>query len=160
MKLGNSLKFSAWVLAAALTIFVAHERLSVDIVSAQANKVFPADKGPKTIDRKILATYPKSMQKVYYQLFSKRCSKCHTLARPINTTLTPTKWQEYVKRMMSKPGSGIKPSEAKEIWKFLVYDTYMRKRKELDKQLAKLPPDQKAKELEIIKKITQDAGGK
>ena len=102
---------------------------------------FAADKGPSKIDPKVLATYsPKA--KAIYSLFRNKCSKCHTLARPINTDLSPTKWEEYVKRMMSKPGSGINPSEAKQIWQFLVYDTVKRKTKffntlpEKEKQIA------------------------
>ena len=102
---------------------------------------FAADKGPSKIDPKVLATYsPKA--KAIYNLFRNKCSKCHTLARPINTDLSPTKWEEYVKRMMSKPGSGIKPSEAKQIWQFLVYDTAKRRTKffntlpEKEKQIA------------------------
>jgi hypothetical protein len=102
---------------------------------------FAADKGPSKIDPKVLATYsPKA--KAIYSLFRNKCSKCHTLARPLNTDLSPTKWEEYVKRMMSKPGSGIKPSEAKQIWQFLVYDTAKRKTKffntlpEKEKQIA------------------------
>lgn len=160
MELGKLLKVLFVCLTALLITLTLSETIIVDDLAAQATKVFPADKGPKTIDKKILDTYPKDMQEIYYKLFSKRCSKCHTLARPINTTFTPTKWQEYVKRMMNKPGSGIKPAEAKEIWKFVVYDTYTRKRSELDKQLASLPADQKAKELEIIRKIVQNAKAK
>lgn len=102
---------------------------------------FAADKGPSKIDPKVLATYsPKA--KAIYSLFRNKCSKCHTLARPLNTDLSPTKWEEYVKRMMSKPGSGINPSEAKQIWQFLVYDTVKRKTKffntlpEKEKQIA------------------------
>lgn len=36
-------------------------------------------------------------------------------------------WKRYVKRMAAKPGCEIKPDEAKEIWKFLVYDSNQRK---------------------------------
>jgi hypothetical protein len=111
--------------------------------TAKSDKIasFAADKGPSKIDPKVLATYsPKA--KAIYSLFRNKCSKCHTLARPINTDLSPTKWEEYVKRMMSKPGSGINPSEAKQIWQFLVYDTVKRKTKffntlpEKEKQIA------------------------
>ena len=102
---------------------------------------FAADKGPSKIDPKVLATYA-PQAKAIYNLFRNKCSKCHTLARPLNTDLSPTKWEEYVKRMMSKPGSGIKPSEAKQIWQFLVYDTVKRRTKffntlpEKEKQIA------------------------
>lgn len=36
-------------------------------------------------------------------------------------------WKRYVKRMAAKPGCEIKPDEAKEIWKFLVFDSNQRK---------------------------------
>jgi hypothetical protein len=90
-------------------------------------KTFTADKGPARIEGHVLASYPKAMQDTYEKTFSKRCSKCHTLARPINTELTPTKWEEYVKKMMRKPGSGVKGEDAKRIWEFLVFDTAKRK---------------------------------
>lgn len=109
---------------------------------------FTADKGPSKIDAKILAKYAPKM-KATYNLFRNKCSKCHTLARPINTNLTPTKWEEYVKRMMKKPGSGIKPSEAKKIWEFLVYDTVKRKRSFFEK----MPEKEKQIALKIVKRV-------
>ncbi len=105
---------------------------------------FSADKGPSKIDPKIIAKYAPEM-KATYNIFRNKCSKCHTLARPINTDLSPTKWEEYVKRMMKKPGSGIKPDEAKRIWQFIVYDTVKRK----PNFFNKLPE----KEKEIARKL-------
>lgn len=90
-------------------------------------KTFTADKGPARIEGQVLASYPKAMQETYEKTFSKRCSKCHTLARPINTEFTPTKWEEYVKKMMRKPGSGVRGEDARHIWEFLVFDTAKRK---------------------------------
>ncbi len=121
--------------------------------------VFDVDKGPDKIDRKVLATYPEEMQRVYNGLFSKRCSRCHTLARPINRVLTPTQWEEYVKRMMRKPGSGIKPQEAKQIWEFLVYDTAKRKKSELDKIMARLAPSRREKEKQVMERIVNKVEG-
>lgn len=82
-------------------------------------KTFEADNGPDTID---VSAYPKQMQD-YYKVFAKKCSKCHTLARPINTDFPIDKWQRYVKRMMRKPGSGITKSTGKKIYLFLKYYT-------------------------------------
>jgi hypothetical protein len=61
-------------------------------------------------------------------LFSQKCSRCHTLARPVNSQwATPVFWEHYVKRMWRKPGSGINGTEAKQIFEFLVYDSQVRK---------------------------------
>lgn len=88
-------------------------------------RVFEADLGPAWID---VAAYPPEQQKSY-ALFSQRCCKCHTLARPINSTLQPDQWDAYVSRMSRKPGSGISPRDAEAIRDFLVFDTSRRARK-------------------------------
>ncbi len=89
----------------------------------QEEKTFEADSGSKTID---VSKYPKEIQE-YYKVFSKKCSKCHTLARPINIDFTIDKWERYVKRMMRKPGSGITKSTGKKIFEFLKYYTEQKK---------------------------------
>lgn len=85
--------------------------------------VLPQDKGPETID---VSQYPPELQKTY-GLFRTKCSKCHTIARPINTTMSRGEWERYVKRMMHKPNSGIGGGEGKRIFEFLVYDQQVRK---------------------------------
>lgn len=90
-----------------------------------SEKVFESDKGAETID---VSTYPEQMQE-YYTVFFKKCSRCHTLARPINTDFTLDKWERYVKRMMRKPGSGITKSTGKKIFEFLKYYTELKKNK-------------------------------
>lgn len=87
------------------------------VSQTQNENEFEADKGPDTID---VSDYPAEMQD-YYKIFSKRCSKCHTLARPINTDFPIDKWERYVKRMMRKPGSGITKETGKKIFSFLKY---------------------------------------
>ena len=87
---------------------------------------FAADKGQAFID---VSDYPKKMQE-YYKVFAKRCGKCHTLARPVNSKYTGKKWKLYVKRMMRKPGSGINPKNGKKIVEFLIYDSEVRKKGE------------------------------
>jgi len=91
------------------------------------------DRGPQTID---VSAYPEEMQQKY-TLFAERCSKCHTLARPINSDYAlEDEWSRYVKRMMRKPGSGIAPKEGKQIFEFLAYDSSIRKKELIEKKKA------------------------
>ncbi len=87
-------------------------------------KTYPADKGQNYVD---VSGYPPQMQE-YYQLFANKCSRCHTLARPINSTFTDKEWKKYVRQMMRKPGSGLTPKTASQITEFLVYDAQIRER--------------------------------
>lgn len=57
-----------------------------------------------------------------YAIFEVRCSKCHTLDRPLNAHIVDkAHWDRYVARMRRMPGSGISPRDANEILKFLYY---------------------------------------
>jgi len=83
------------------------------------------DKGPATID---VSKYPAEMR-ASYKLFVTRCSKCHTVARAINSEFVlAEEWERYVKRMMRKPGSGISAKDGKEIYEFLAFDSKIRKK--------------------------------
>jgi mono/diheme cytochrome c family protein len=95
------------------------------LVSQTSNVKLPQDKGPDKID---VSGYPSDLQKTY-KLFTTKCSKCHTIARPMNTMMTRDEWERYVKRMMHKPNSGISDSEGKQIFDFLIYDQTNRKDK-------------------------------
>ncbi|NNN04426.1 MAG: hypothetical protein HKL90_00860 [Elusimicrobia bacterium] len=115
-----------------------------------AAQIFPNDAGPTKID---VSSYPKEMQKTYAE-FQKKCSNCHTIARPINAQFvelnaeeeakarkdqpdlfTDTRlidvsehaWNRLVKRMMAKPGCPVNKMSGKRIWEFLVYDSKARK---------------------------------
>lgn len=90
-----------------------------------SNIVLPQDKGPDKID---VSSYPPEIKKAY-KTFAEKCSKCHTIARPINTTMTRPEWERYVKRMMHKPNSGINEKQGKEIFDFIIYDETNRKAK-------------------------------
>lgn len=96
-----------------------------EAVSAESKaRLQKLDSGPKTID---VSKYP-AEQKAAYGTFAKKCSKCHTLARPINSDFVlPSQWQRYIKRMMYKPNSGIDEKDGKAIYGFLVYDGSVRK---------------------------------
>lgn len=87
-------------------------------------KIFPADRGPNFIN---VSAYPLEMQE-NYKLFEQKCSRCHTLARPINSEFTGEVWREYVYKMMRKPGSGLTPRSAEPIIQFLIYDSEVRKK--------------------------------
>lgn len=95
------------------------------LMGQTSNVVLPQDKGPNKID---VSGYPPAMQAAY-KLFATKCSKCHTIARPINTMMTRAEWERYVKRMMHKPNSGINEKQGKEIFEFVMYDQTTRKDK-------------------------------
>lgn len=95
------------------------------LAAQSSNVTLPQDKGPATVN---VSTYPAEQQK-NYKLFADKCAKCHTIARPINTTMTKPEWERYVKRMMHKPNSGIGDSQGKSIYEFLAYDQDTRKDK-------------------------------
>ena len=87
-------------------------------------RTFPADNGPNFID---VSSYPPNMQESY-KTFGQKCSRCHTLARPINSKFAAEAWRRYVYKMMRKPGSGLTPKTADMIVEFLVYDSQVRKK--------------------------------
>lgn len=89
-----------------------------------APKTYPADQGPNFID---VSAYSPEMQEAY-ELFTRKCSRCHTVARPINSTFTPEEWRAYVYKMMKKPGSGLTPKTVDKIIEFLVYDSQHREK--------------------------------
>jgi hypothetical protein len=96
------------------------------IAAAQSSNVtLPQDKGTDKVN---VSSYPPDQQK-NYKTFTDKCSKCHTIARPINTSMTKAEWERYVKRMMHKPNSGIGDTQGKAIYEFLAYDQENRKDK-------------------------------
>ena len=59
-----------------------------------------------------------------FDVFARRCSKCHSLARPLVAGVTEvTHWDHYVARMVRQPGSGITPRDVEPILAFLYYYT-------------------------------------
>ncbi len=81
------------------------------------DKAFEADSGPAYID---VSGYPEEMQELY-ALYSRKCSKCHTLARSVNSSYRGDDWKLYIKRMSRKPDSGISPRTGEKILRFLTY---------------------------------------
>ena len=116
----------------------------LSLVSQTSNVVLPQDAGPDKID---VSAYP-APQQAAYKLFSTKCSKCHTIARPMNTMMKRDEWERYVKRMMHKPNSGISDSQGKDIFDFLIYDQVERK----DKNPTAFFPALSDEEIEKLKK--------
>jgi hypothetical protein len=68
---------------------------------------------PSTLPREVRADYA---------VFAQRCSKCHSLARPLNSGITDEAyWVMYVARMRRQPGSGISQEDETAILRFLHY---------------------------------------
>ena len=114
------------------------------LTAQQSNVTLPQDKGPDKID---VSAYPAPLQAAY-KLFTAKCSKCHTIARPLNTMMKRDEWERYVKRMMHKPNSGISDGQGKQIFDFMVYDQTERKDKNPKAFFAALSDE----EIEKLKK--------
>jgi hypothetical protein len=87
------------------------------------------DLGPDTID---VSAYSADMQ-AGYKKFEAKCAVCHSAARAVNSDLVTSKeWERYIKRMWQRPPCCnlcpvISKADAKAIWKFLTYDSQIRK---------------------------------
>jgi mono/diheme cytochrome c family protein len=118
--------------------------MPLGLLAQTSNVTLPQDKGPDKID---VSGYPAPTQAAY-KLFSSKCSKCHTIARPLNTMMQRDEWRRYVSRMMHKPNSGISDNQGKEIFGFLIYDQTNRK----DKNPKAFFPALSDEEIEKLKK--------
>jgi len=76
-----------------------------------------------------------------YAVFALRCSKCHSLARPLNSGIDSDEyWRLYVARMRRQPGSGISAEDSIAILRFLhLYSIEQRQKKQ---QGVEPPPAQ------------------
>lgn len=77
----------------------------------------PRDDGPDKID---VSAYPKE-QAARYPVFVQKCSKCHPVARPINSRFDASEWKRYMKKMIRRPNSGINEEQAADIYEFLKF---------------------------------------
>jgi hypothetical protein len=75
------------------------------------------------------ATLPDNVR-ADYDLFALRCSKCHSLARPLSSGIDDDGyWAMYVARMRRQPGSGISQEDTVGILRFLHYYSLEQRRK-------------------------------
>jgi len=72
--------------------------------------------------------YPPDIRDAY-KVFAVRCSRCHTLARPLNARINdPQQWVRYVQRMRLNPASGINAKDGEIILRFLLYYMHQRQK--------------------------------
>jgi hypothetical protein len=65
-----------------------------------------------------------------YGVFAQRCSKCHSLARPLDSGIVDNAfWVNYVARMRRQPGSGISKEDEQVILRFLFFFSAEERRK-------------------------------
>jgi hypothetical protein len=66
-----------------------------------------------------------------YAVFADRCSKCHSLSRPLDSGIVDDEfWVRYVERMRRQPASGISPEDTPAILRFLhFYSAEQRRRR-------------------------------
>ena len=113
-----------WIVVIVILILVGLGMYYALRVPRTASSTYPADDGLNYID---VSEYPEEMQTLY-AVFTRRCSRCHTIARPINSNFKTEEWRHYVHKMMRKPGSGLTPKTAEQIIKFLTYDAQHREK--------------------------------
>jgi len=139
---------------AAVIVFAASRLCHADdgnIDDATKARIAKAEQGPASIDA---SKYPQKIQDIYTDIFSQKCMQCHRLSRPINSDFVlPSEWENYVKLMSHKPGSNIDNGDARKIVDFLIYDSSVRKKAQLDAKLANATPDDKAAAEAKIKSI-------
>jgi hypothetical protein len=134
------------------TFFASLRRISAHVgcfavITAGAALGLVGCPGPETID---LSTIPADVRPDY-AVFAERCSKCHSLARPLNSGIEDDDyWAMYVARMRRQPGSGISIDDSKVILRFLHYYSLEQQRKRNAKErsrqreIEKIPPVQPA----------------
>lgn len=121
-------------------IAIARGCLYSGLLVAALAALIPSCAGTSSVrygDRIDVSKYPKDIQSAY-TVFAVRCSRCHTLARPLNARIRdPEHWVRYVTRMRRNPSSGINAKDAEIVLKFLLYYT---KQLEAEEEGAKSPP--------------------
>jgi hypothetical protein len=84
------------------------------------------------------ATLPEGIRPDY-AVFAQRCSKCHSLARPLSSGIDDDDyWAMYVARMRRQPASGISKEDTVVILRFLHYFSEQKKAKK-DKHTTVVP---------------------
>ena len=155
--MNRNIGWGALLVGAALVLAAASASLSpargADTSSEDEFKVFEADLGRAWID---VSAYPPEQQKSY-ALFAQKCSKCHTLARPINSSLQSGDWNQYVNRMSRKPGSGISPKDGETILSFLLFDSARRTRTAVALDPELVPFLETGRELSGVKRFPSNA---
>lgn len=87
--------------------------------------------------------YPASVHK-NYAVFKEKCAKCHSLILSLNSDqVLPSYWKKTIHDMQHLPGANISDDQASKVYDFLIYDSALRRKKQMDKALSNLPPEKK-----------------
>ena len=102
-----------------MTFPIRHLAPAVISLAAIALAACPSpDSRSETIDQ---TTIPQDVR-ADYEVFAQRCSKCHSLSRPLNSGIVDDEyWALYVARMRRQPSSGISLEDSRIILRFLHY---------------------------------------
>jgi hypothetical protein len=85
--------------------------------------IWRQDKGPTKVD---VSSYPHEAQKGY-QILLDNCGACHSVARPLNTSMQVEYWALYVGNMKKRHGVELTLEESRKLVKFLMLDQEKRK---------------------------------
>lgn len=98
----------------------------------------PASERSEIIDP---STLPENVR-ADYDVFAQRCSKCHSLARPLNSGIVDDDyWAMYVARMRRQPESGISLEDSRVVLRFLHYYSQQQiEKKKAKRQDSSSPP--------------------
>lgn len=133
---------------------------------AQLKAKFPWDLGADHVD---LASYPAAQQE-NWKVFADACSRCHTLARPLNAPITSkADWLRFIRRMHVKADAKLLTRvQAEQVVSFLAYDAAVRKverraaylatLKNLNRMFADVQTERARVQLEETAKLAKDRG--
>jgi hypothetical protein len=101
---------------------MSHTLLRLVVAVASTGLLLAACPSPEDRSEGIdLPTLPQDVR-ADYEVFAQRCSKCHSLARPLNSGIADDEyWKMYVARMRRQPESGISLEDSRVILRFLHY---------------------------------------
>jgi hypothetical protein len=121
-----------------MTLPLRHFLLGSIFLTAIAQTACPSpDSRSETIDA---ATLPQEVR-ADYEVFAQRCSKCHSLSRPLNSGIVDDDyWAMYVARMRRQPASGISVDDGRVILRFLHYYSLEQIRKKESRDAARSAP--------------------
>ncbi len=139
------------------TLF-AHNPVNSEMVSEEFLSTYPQELigALKSISVK---RYPEPLQ-VTYEVFQAKCTTCHGAEDSLQAKqVLPSYWETTTRRMQAMKDSNISPDEAAAIAEFLIYDSSVRRKSLLDKQLKDLPPNEQAQEKAKLDAIRQKYGG-
>ncbi len=102
-----------------------------------------------------------------YDVFAHKCSKCHSLARPLTANISDDEqWVLYVNRMRRQPASGISSVDQEAILRFLRYYAADLRRIQAEKRASATAPSTPAQSVSAplppppVPAAIVDGGGK